>query len=211
MTAPVLLLLLLLVALRVLACLPGRVTGWRGKDLRPRPSARVMVVLGSGGHTMEMLQMLRGLDDVRYAPRHYVVAATDAMSRGKAEEAERGRSGGFAVHTVPRSREVGQSYVSSVFTTMRALLASVVLFARVRPHALLCNGPGTCVPLCACAIAARFLGIHRTTVIFIESFARVQSLSLTGKILYYFADVFYVQWPQLRERHPRASYRGFLI
>jgi beta-1,4-N-acetylglucosaminyltransferase len=46
----------------------------------------------------------------------------------------------------------------------------------------------------------RFLGATRTKIIFVESFCRVQSLSMTGKILYYVADRFIVQWPGLQEK-----------
>lgn len=59
---------------------------------------------------------------------------------------------------------------------------------------------GTCLPLCLAGYALRFLGVKRVKVIFVESFCRVQSLSLTGRLLYYLADRFVVQWPGLVER-----------
>jgi len=62
---------------------------------------------------------------------------------------------------------------------------------------LLCNGPGTCVPLCFAAFLARVLLFRPCSVVFIESFCRVQSLSLSGLLLYPFVDEFVVQWPQL--------------
>ena len=37
------------------------------------------------------------------------------------------------VHTIPRSREVGQSYLTSVMTTLIAMLASAQLVYRLRP------------------------------------------------------------------------------
>ena len=45
---------------------------------------------------------------------------------------------------------------------------------------------------------------------FVESFARVQALSLTGKLLYPLADRFVVQWPQLVQKHSAAEYLGIL-
>ncbi|CAI5973510.1 unnamed protein product [Closterium sp. NIES-64] len=50
--------------------------------------------------------------------------------------------------SVYRSREVGQSYLTSVLTTIAATLHAMLLVARVRPQLLLCNGPGTCLPIC---------------------------------------------------------------
>jgi len=48
--------------------------------------------------------------------------------------------------------------------------------------------------------------LRNIKIIFIESFARVQTLSLSGKILYYFADRFLVQWPELRTKYPMSEY-----
>jgi len=55
------------------------------------------------------------------------------------------------------------------------------------------------------------LGFKFVKIIFIESFARVEHLSLTGKILYYLADRFLVQWPELKQQYPRSEHLGLLI
>lgn len=48
---------------------------------------------------------------------------------------------------------------------------------------------------------------------YIESIARVKTLSLSGKILYVFrlADDFVVQWPQLVQKYPRSIYIGRVV
>ena len=53
----------------------------------------------------------------------------------------------------------------------------------------------------------------RGQIIYFESIARVSSLSLSGKILYdlRLADLFFVQWPDLQQRFPRALYAGRLF
>ena len=45
-------------------------------------------------------------------------------------------------------------------------------------------------------------------VIYIESFARVHEKSLTGKLVYPFADLFIVQWESMLETYPKAIYGG---
>ncbi|KAD4586197.1 hypothetical protein E3N88_23798 [Mikania micrantha] len=50
-----------------------------------------------------------------------------------------------------RSREVGQSYITSVWTTLLALCHALWLMVKIRPQVILCNGPGTCIPICAIA------------------------------------------------------------
>lgn len=44
----------------------------------------------------------------------------------------------------------------------------------------------------------QFVGLSATRIIYIESFARVSRLSLSGKLLRPFVHRFLVQWPQLQ-------------
>lgn len=45
-------------------------------------------------------------------------------------------------------------------------------------------------------------------VIYIESFAKINSPTLTGRVMYKFADIFYVQWPEMLKVYPKAKYIG---
>jgi len=55
-----------------------------------------------------------------------------------------------------------------------------------------------------CIIAKLF----RKKIIFIESFAKVNSPTLTGKLVYKFADEFYVQWYSMLNIYPKAIFKG---
>lgn len=104
--------------------------------------------------------------------------------------------------------------MTSTWSTLRALVAAVGLFARARPAVLLCNGPGTCLPLALTARLARALPLlPPCAVVYLESVARVQKLSLTGALLYRLgvADAFFVQWEALATRHPRARCLGRIM
>ena len=43
----------------------------------------LMAVLGSGGHTAEMLKMVEALEQDKYSPKYFVQASTDKMSTRK--------------------------------------------------------------------------------------------------------------------------------
>ena len=148
------------------AALPvPRETGDAGM-MRPE-TVTVLAVLGSGGHTTEMFYDLATLGGGAAAnvALHYAIADTDKGSRAKAEEFERSKAGtraGLAesrVHLLPRAREVGQSYFTSVFTTLRSTVTAVLVVFSVCPDLIVCNGPGTCVPIAAAAYALRFFGL----------------------------------------------------
>jgi beta-1,4-N-acetylglucosaminyltransferase len=182
-----------------------------------RPAARrVLCVLGSGGHTTEMLALLRALPTARYAPRTYVVAATDATSVPRAVAAGALPADGSArVIAIPRAREVGQGFVGAAWFTARGLLASVGVLLAEQPRLLLVNGPGTCVPVCAAAVLLRAAGAlpADAAVVFVESACRVTSLSLSGRLAlrWGLADVVAVQWEQLARAVPGTVFVGLQV
>jgi beta-1,4-N-acetylglucosaminyltransferase len=79
-----------------------------------------------------------------------------------------------------------------------------------RPELIVCNGPGTCIPICVIAFMMRVLYITDTKIVFVESICRVKTLSLSGKILLLFADIVLVQWPKLKEIYRRTTFIGRL-
>ncbi|RYQ86505.1 hypothetical protein Ahy_B10g106178 isoform B [Arachis hypogaea] len=179
----------------------------RPMSRRAQKPVSTLIILGSGGHTAEMLDLLAVLQKDRFYPRFYIAAATDNMSLQKAEllenslAAEKGtpitNAGKFM--KIYRSREVGQSYITSIWTTLVAMI--------------LCNGPGTCIPICAIAFVFKVLGIRWSSIFYVESIARVRRLSLSGLLLYKLriADQLFVQWPRLQQQYPRAIYVGRLM
>ncbi|GAX74181.1 hypothetical protein CEUSTIGMA_g1630.t1 [Chlamydomonas eustigma] len=199
------------------------------KKLEKPDSVKTLVVLGSGGHTAEMMRLVESLDKTRYTPRAYVVAETDKMSGRKASDYENmlsdmkaipgkrtfsevGGSKNWELFEIPRSREVGQSYVTSIWTTLRAFLHALALVWQVAPQVVLVNGPGTCIPVCFAAVLYRLVAAYPCKIMYIESIARTQRLSLSGKILYHtrIADLLCVQWKELGAKYPRAKFAGRL-
>ncbi|XP_045442775.1 UDP-N-acetylglucosamine transferase subunit ALG14 homolog isoform X2 [Pipistrellus kuhlii] len=117
----------------------------------------------------------------------------------------------YFLHRIPRSREVRQPWLTTVLTTLHAACLSLPLTLRVRPDLVLCNGPGTCVPVCAAAVLLGVLGVKRVTLVYVESLCRVEHLSLTGRLLRPFADYFLVQWPALKAKYPSSVYLGRIV
>ena len=191
----------------------------------PRRTIPTLVVLGSGGHTTEMLKLVSQLNPLIYTPIHYCYASTDTTSLSKLKSFEPlppNKSTTF--HPLPRPREVGQSYVSSIVPTLLTVLHSLRLYLSLRPELLLVNGPSTALPLVYVSFLHRLLvgwlprlpgsrpaPGETTKVVFVESFARVNTLSLTGKLAYPVADEFVVHWEELARKFRKARYEGRII
>lgn len=79
---------------------------------------------------------------------------------------------------------------------------SLLILLKEKPDCLISTGALATFPLC---VWAKILKIK---VIYIESFARVDSPSLTGKLMYHIADLFLVQWEEMLTFFPNAIYAG---
>ena len=55
---------------------------------------------------------------------------------------------------------------------------------------------------------ALIMKMHKKKLVYIESFAKVTSQTLSGKLLYKYADQFYVQWEQMLKLYPNAIFKG---
>lgn len=117
----------------------------------------LLVSLGSGGHTTEMLQMLTTVQSTRFAKRIYYVSSNDSLSVQKAKDFEKshGTSGVYSIRIVRRARKVKQSWKTTPITASVSFLHSLRLVYEDEPDLLLCNGPGTCVMLVCASLMLR--------------------------------------------------------
>ncbi|KAI9615201.1 hypothetical protein H4Q26_011743 [Puccinia striiformis f. sp. tritici PST-130] len=191
-------------------------------------TCRLTVLLGSGGHTGEMIRLLSDLPFDRYTPRTYVISSADALSMSKAIELERIKPvGQYTFLEIPRARRVNQSFSTSIFTTINSLLVCLWCFSikpnrppsPVKPQGsamqqadsgvVILNGPGSSVPIALSVFLPRLItGKPIPKLIYVESLARVKRLSLTGILLLPFVDCFIVQWKVLQtEIHQSKLYQ----
>jgi beta-1,4-N-acetylglucosaminyltransferase len=238
----------------------GRGYGKRLPASEEHPT-HLCVVLGSGGHTAEMMAMLRNYPDLAkdYTYRTYIVSAGDDFSAIKADEFEEELASDAAskiqpsipdqppppkmydIITITRARRVHQSIFttpSTVFLCLRDCLKVLRGIHKSQNHAgsahtspdlILTNGPGTGVCVVVASIILLFFGAGGSThegayhasgqmrTVYVESWARVKTLSLSGQILKALVDRFLVQWETLqrkvgeKERGGRAEYVGVLV
>ncbi|XP_044723818.1 oligosaccharide biosynthesis protein alg14 like domain-containing protein [Hirsutella rhossiliensis] len=182
-----------------------------------------LFVLGSGGHTKEMLMMMDdGFCAFANFHRRYLISSGDRMSRHHLQDYEEqleqlcraaeSSPGTHDTRTVTRARRVHQSLWTTPFTSLVSIvdIFSVLLSPpaneagrRLRyPRLILSNGPATgfFVALVAHVLKVFFIVPEDCMrFVYIESWARISTLSLTGKLLLYtgIADALYVQHQQV--------------
>ena len=79
---------------------------------------------------------------------------------------------------------------------------SIYIYIKERPNVVITIGVLAMIPICLIA------KIFKKKLIYIESFAKINSPTLSGKFLNKYADQFYVQWEEMLKVYPDAIYKG---
>ena len=153
--------------------------------------ARLLLVCSSGGHLFELLSVSELWDSPETKREHAWVCfeTQDAISLLEGE----------TVHWAhyPTNR--------NLINMWRNWRLSKSILETERPDMVISTGAGIAVPL---LLRARSMGIP---TLYLESIARSENLSLSGRLLYGRVDRFLVQWPELAERFEKAEYLGRIL
>ena len=99
-------------------------------------------------------------------------------------------------------RQINRKELFFVFHFLWICVIALRILIKERPDAVVATGALASYPFCLLA------KLIKKKVVYIESFARVHDASLTGKLVYPFADLFIVQWKEMLEVYPKAKYTG---
>lgn len=148
---------------------------------------RVLLVGSSGGHLAQLHRLLPWMQN---RPRTWVTFDTDdAISLLRSEDVV------WAHHPTTRS--------------LKALLINLVLAVRVlirlRPAVVVSSGAAVAFPFFA---VARLLGI---ATVYLEVYDRVDTRTLTGRLVAPFTDRMLVQWDEQLALYPDATVIGRLL
>lgn len=140
----------------------------------------------TGGH-FEQLMMLRPLME-----QHDNFILTEKTDYSVAKSIDR----------VYYLSQVNRKEKGWLFAMVKNAFQSLGIFLKERPDAIICTGVLATIPMC---LLCKLFG---KKLIYIESFAKVTSPTETGKLMYRYADRFYVQWESMLEIYPDAVYLG---
>ncbi len=147
---------------------------------------KIFFAASSGGH-FEQLMMLRPLMDGYHSV--VVTEKTDYSTNLK----------GIKTYYL---LQVNREEKSCLPRLIANAFKSLKIFLIEKPDAIICTGVLAMIPLCL------ICKLFKKKLIYIESFAKVTSPTLSGKLLYKYANRFYVQWPQMKQYYPNAIYLG---
>jgi len=155
------------------------------------------VVLGRGGHTAQTFALVDLLGSkFKYL---YMIDLLDRLTPRKI------RLPGRVLPVIQPRLLPQDSKIMSAVRTVATLLLSFVYILVFRPEVVISCGTGLTLPI---FYSARILKVK---TVFVESMSRVESLSITGRMLLGKTNLFFVQWPTLAKRTHGTVYGGQLL
>lgn len=99
-------------------------------------------------------------------------------------------------------KQINRKEVIFLLKFIYNVVKSIKILIKEKPDVIISTGALATIPIC---IIGKISG---KKLIFIESFAKINSPTLTGKVMYKFADQFYVQWEEMLKIYPDAIFKG---
>lgn len=147
---------------------------------------KICFAASSGGH-FEQLMMLMPLMD-----KHESFIITEKTPYGVNTK---GKKTYFL-------KQVNRKEKTFILRMLVNLIISTWIFIKERPDAIVCTGVLATIPICL------ICKLFKKKIIYIESFAKVTSATQSGKLMYKYADQFYVQWESMKKIYPNSIYLG---
>ena len=149
-------------------------------------SPKICFISSSGGH-FEELKCLKSLAD-----RYFSVLITEKEEYDISNFCDK-------MYLIPK---MNRREITSYFNLIRSVFLAKKIFKKYNITHVVTTGAMCSYIFC---LVAKFMGIK---VIYIESFARTSTPSLTGRLVYPISNLFIIQWKALKKYYPKAVYGG---
>ena len=150
---------------------------------------KICFIASSGGHLEEINQ----LDDIINNYNNYFVT-TDTPATRKNSKIN------YRIKDFNRKNKF-----LFFFRLIKMFFEQFYIFIKEKPDIIITTGAGLVIPTCLIA------KLFKKKLIYIESFARIETPSKTGKLLYKFSDFFIIQHEKLLKYFPKAYYGGWIF
>lgn len=154
---------------------------------------KILFISSTGGHLTELLELRRLFKKYEY---HIMTEKTKSNASLKDE---------YVGHVSYLTYGTKEHLLPYLFIFPWNCIKSVYYFFKIRPNVVITTGSHTAVPMCYIA------HIFRKKIIYIETFANMNTKTVAGKLVYPIADLFIVQWESMLDLYPKAVYGGWIF
>ena len=156
----------------------------------------VLMVYGKGGHTAQMHRFIKNAPDELKNKKLVALSDVTAKNNDFIEQF-------YCVEARDKFSYIKNSFVFIAYFFW-AVMQMVRILLKYKVTGLISTGPGVAV---VPAVMCRLFAIK---VVYFESWSRIYTPSLAGKIMYRIANVFFIQHTSLQKYYPQAIFSGRL-
>jgi beta-1,4-N-acetylglucosaminyltransferase len=151
---------------------------------------KIILVCSDGGHLAQILHLKEMF--VKY---NYLLVTEKTPATAPLAETYN------TSYLTQRSKGTKRS-ISFLLTIFYNVFLSLKILLTHYPKVIISTGSHTAIPLC---FLGKLLGVK---VVFILSFARVNSRAKSADLIYKIADKFIIQWPDAKHNYSKGIYLG---
>ena len=149
---------------------------------------KVLIPTSSGGHLNEILQLKKIFENYDCLIVTENIPFNESILKGYQYK-----------FIAPNGKNRDFLFWKNLFVNFYLALKIIRKF---KPDAIITTGSHTAVPFC---IIGKLYGCK---VIFILSFCRTKSKALSASLIYPIADLFFVQWEEMKKYYKKSIYAG---
>ena len=154
--------------------------------LKENKRIKICFTSSSGGH----LEEISRLNKIAEKYEHFLITEKSSFSQNKFGEKK---------YYVPQTN---RKEILFIFKYIYIFIYAFFVLAKEKPDVIISTGALITYPVC-------IIGkLFKKKIVYIESFARCDKPSLTGRLMYKHADLFIVQWEEMIDFYPNAVYGG---
>lgn len=152
----------------------------------------VLFISSTGGHLDELMQLKPLFDKYNY---HIITEKTKSNIKLKEKYKDKIN---YLVYGTKLHK------FTYIFKLLYNCFKSLYFYIKFHPDYIITTGTHTAGPMCCIG------KIFGSKIVYIETFANSETKSVTGKMVYKFADLFIVQWEDMLKLYPKAKYGGWI-
>ena len=153
---------------------------------------KVLFISSTGGHLSEMMQLKKMFKSYDY---NIITEKTKSNISLKNKYKEKIN---FLVYGTK------DHMLTYPFKLLYNCFKSLYLYLKIHPDYIITTGAHTAGPMC---LIGKIFG---SRVIYIETFANINTKTITGRLLYPVADRFIVQWPSMKRIYKNSVDGGWI-
>lgn len=153
---------------------------------------KVLFISSTGGHLSEMLQLKDMFNRYDY---HIITEKTKSNLPLKDKYPNK------VNYLIYGTKDHPLTYP---FKLLANCFKSLYFYFRIHPDYIITTGAHTAGPMC---LIGKIFG---SKVIYIETFANINTKTITGRLLYPFSDMFIVQWHSMKKHYKDSIDGGWI-